>query len=218
MSANDPPREATKPSGLAQALSLRAVSSWSEATGLATRHQAVRPDHELGWESNARALTSQRHKMQRPLVVRGEGPGAWPSRARHPVTWDEVTSSCCTRGGTRGGVAMAATVSRIVGCATPSRRARGGTRSETLMLPLVRAFRKQGFSAVLSAAAECFVGSLLSARILPPEDVFVERGVTVSHEVIQLWCQTSGLDYAPRLRRRRGRLGDTVALGRVLST
>ncbi len=41
------------------------------------------------------------------------------------------------------------------------------------------------------------------------EDLLAERGVTVTYEAIRLWCRTFGLDYARRLRRRRGRMGDT---------
>ena len=41
------------------------------------------------------------------------------------------------------------------------------------------------------------------------EDLLAERGVTVSYEAIRQWCQTFGLDYARRLRSRRGRMGDT---------
>ena len=41
------------------------------------------------------------------------------------------------------------------------------------------------------------------------EDLLAERGVTVSYEAIRQWCQTFGLDYARRLRHRRGRQGDT---------
>ena len=40
------------------------------------------------------------------------------------------------------------------------------------------------------------------------EDLLAERGITVSYEAIRQWCQTFGLDYARRLRSRRGRLGD----------
>ena len=35
------------------------------------------------------------------------------------------------------------------------------------------------------------------------------RGITVTYEAIRLWCRTFGLNYARRLRRRRGRQGDT---------
>ncbi|MDE0831416.1 MAG: IS6 family transposase [Vicinamibacterales bacterium] len=47
------------------------------------------------------------------------------------------------------------------------------------------------------------------------EDLLAERGVTVTYEAIRLWCQTFGLDYARRLRRRRGRMGDTWYLDEV---
>ena len=41
------------------------------------------------------------------------------------------------------------------------------------------------------------------------EDLLAQRGITVTYETIRQWCQRFGLDYARRLRRRRGRLGDT---------
>ncbi len=41
------------------------------------------------------------------------------------------------------------------------------------------------------------------------EDLLAERGVTVTYEAIRQWCRTFGLDYARRLRHRRGRQGDT---------
>jgi len=41
------------------------------------------------------------------------------------------------------------------------------------------------------------------------EDLLAERGVTVTYEAIRQWCLTFGLDYARRLRRRRGQMGDT---------
>ena len=41
------------------------------------------------------------------------------------------------------------------------------------------------------------------------EDLLAQRGVTVTYETIRHWCQTFGPDYARRLRRRRGRMGDT---------
>ena len=41
------------------------------------------------------------------------------------------------------------------------------------------------------------------------EDLLAERGVTVTYEAIRQWCLTFGIDYARRLRRRRGRMGDT---------
>ncbi len=41
------------------------------------------------------------------------------------------------------------------------------------------------------------------------EDLLAQRGITVTYEAIRQWCQHFGLDYARRLRRRRGRMGDT---------
>ena len=41
------------------------------------------------------------------------------------------------------------------------------------------------------------------------EDLLAQRGITVTYETIRHWCQTFGPDYARRLRRRRGRIGDT---------
>ena len=41
------------------------------------------------------------------------------------------------------------------------------------------------------------------------EDLLAERGITVTYEAIRQWCLRFGLDYARRLRRRRGRMGDT---------
>ncbi len=41
------------------------------------------------------------------------------------------------------------------------------------------------------------------------EDLLAERGVTVTYEAIRQWCRTFGLHYARRLRRHRGRMGDT---------
>ena len=41
------------------------------------------------------------------------------------------------------------------------------------------------------------------------EDLLAERGITVTYEAIRLWCRAFGLNYARRLRRRRGRQGDT---------
>ena len=47
------------------------------------------------------------------------------------------------------------------------------------------------------------------------EDLLAERGVTVTYEAIRQWCLTFGLDYVRRLRRRRGRMGDTWYLDEV---
>ena len=47
------------------------------------------------------------------------------------------------------------------------------------------------------------------------EDLLAERGITVTYETIRQWCATFGRDYARRLRRRRGRMGDTWHLDEV---
>ncbi len=41
------------------------------------------------------------------------------------------------------------------------------------------------------------------------EDLLAQRDIMVTYETIRQWCQTFGLDYARRLRRRRGSMGDT---------
>ena len=50
------------------------------------------------------------------------------------------------------------------------------------------------------------------------EDLLAERGIIVSHETIRQWCGKFGPDYARRLRRRQGRLGDTWFLDEVFVT
>ena len=50
------------------------------------------------------------------------------------------------------------------------------------------------------------------------EDLLAQRGITVTYETIRQWCQTFGLDYARRLRRGRGRLGDTWYLDELFVT
>ncbi len=47
------------------------------------------------------------------------------------------------------------------------------------------------------------------------EDLLAERGITVTYETIRQWCLTFGLEYAQRLRSRRGRQGDTWHLDEV---
>ena len=50
------------------------------------------------------------------------------------------------------------------------------------------------------------------------EDLLAQRGITVTYETVRQWCETFGLDYARRLRRRRGRMGDTWYLDEVFVT
>jgi putative transposase len=46
------------------------------------------------------------------------------------------------------------------------------------------------------------------------EDLLAERGIIVSMK-IRLWCQKLGPDYARKLKRRQGRLGDVWHLDEV---
>ncbi|MBI3530543.1 MAG: IS6 family transposase [Betaproteobacteria bacterium] len=47
------------------------------------------------------------------------------------------------------------------------------------------------------------------------QELMLERGVVVSHETIRRWCLKFGADYARRLQRSRGRMGDTWYLDEV---
>ena len=50
------------------------------------------------------------------------------------------------------------------------------------------------------------------------EDLLAERGIIVSYETIRQWCEKFGPEYARRLKRRQGRLGDTWFLDEVFIT
>ena len=69
---------------------------------------------------------------------------------------------------------------------------------------------------IISHAVWLYYGFSLSFR--DAEDLLAQRGITVSYEAIRQWCQTFGLDYARRLRRRRGRMGDTWYLDELFVT
>ncbi len=47
------------------------------------------------------------------------------------------------------------------------------------------------------------------------EDLLAEWGIIVSYETIRRWCQKFGPDYARKLKRREGRLGDHWHLDEV---
>src|ERR1700694_3454722 len=47
------------------------------------------------------------------------------------------------------------------------------------------------------------------------EDLLAERGIVVSYETIRIWCRKFGPDYARKLKRRQGRLGDIWHLDEV---
>ena len=50
------------------------------------------------------------------------------------------------------------------------------------------------------------------------EDLLAQRDITVTSETIRQWCQRFGPVYAGRLRRRRGRMGDTWYLDELFVT
>jgi putative transposase len=50
------------------------------------------------------------------------------------------------------------------------------------------------------------------------EDLLAERGVNVTYETIRQWARKFGAQYARRLKRRQGRLGDTWHLDEVFVT
>ena len=50
------------------------------------------------------------------------------------------------------------------------------------------------------------------------EDLLAKRGIIVSYEAIRQWCSKFGPEYARKLKRRQGRLGDTWFLDEVFVT
>ncbi len=50
------------------------------------------------------------------------------------------------------------------------------------------------------------------------EDLLAERGIEVSYESIRHWCAQFGPEYAHKLRKQRGTLGDTWYLDEVFIT
>ena len=70
--------------------------------------------------------------------------------------------------------------------------------------------------AIISHAVWLYYRFSLSFRDV--EDLLAERGITVSYETIRHWCDTFGLAYARRLRRRAGPVGDTWYLDELFVT
>ncbi len=66
---------------------------------------------------------------------------------------------------------------------------------------------------IISHAVWLYYRFCLSLRDV--EDLLAERGVTVSYETIRQWCRKFGIEYARKLKRRDGRLGDTWYLDEV---
>ncbi len=50
------------------------------------------------------------------------------------------------------------------------------------------------------------------------EDMLAERGIVVSYESIRQWCYRFGPEYARKLKKRSGRLGDTWFLDEVFAS
>ena len=68
-------------------------------------------------------------------------------------------------------------------------------------------------SQIISYAVWAYHRFCLSFRDV--EDLLAERGIIVSYETIRQWCEKFGLDYARKLKRREGRLGDHWHLDEV---
>jgi len=69
---------------------------------------------------------------------------------------------------------------------------------------------------IISYAVWLYYRFCLSFRDV--EDLLAERGVTVSYETIRQWSRKFGSEYARRLKRRQGRLGDTWHLDELFVT
>ena len=50
------------------------------------------------------------------------------------------------------------------------------------------------------------------------EDLLAKRGVVVTYETIRQWCRKFGPEYARKLRKRQGQLGDVWHLDEVFVT
>jgi putative transposase len=80
----------------------------------------------------------------------------------------------------------------------------------------IRYYRYRFPPLIISHAVWLYHRFCLSFRDV--EDLLAQRGVTVSYETVRHWCRTFGLDYARRLRRRQGRLGDRWYLDELFVT
>ena len=71
-------------------------------------------------------------------------------------------------------------------------------------------------SEIISHAVWLYYRFCLSFRDV--EDLLAERGVIVSYETIRQWSRKFGAEYARKLKRRQGRLGDTWHLDELFVT
>ena len=69
---------------------------------------------------------------------------------------------------------------------------------------------------IISHAVWLYYRFFLSVRDV--EDLLAKRGVIVSHETIRQWSRKFGAEYARKLKRREGRLGDTWHLDELFVT
>jgi putative transposase len=69
---------------------------------------------------------------------------------------------------------------------------------------------------IISHAVWLYYRFCLSFRDV--EDLLAQRGIIVSYETIRQWSRKFGAEYARRLKRREGRLGDTWHLDEVFVT
>ena len=71
-------------------------------------------------------------------------------------------------------------------------------------------------SEIISHAVWLYHRFCLSFREV--EELLAERGITVTYETVRQWCQKFGPDYARKLKKRQGRLGDTWHIDEVFVT
>jgi putative transposase len=50
------------------------------------------------------------------------------------------------------------------------------------------------------------------------EELLAELGIIVTYETVRQWCQKFGPDYARKLKKRQGRLGDIWHIDEVFVT
>ena len=82
------------------------------------------------------------------------------------------------------------------------------------MTPSYRGYRFP--SEIISHAVWLYYRFCLSFRDV--EDLLAERGVIVSYETIRQWSRRLGAEYARKLKRREGRLGDIWHLDELFVT
>ncbi len=78
-------------------------------------------------------------------------------------------------------------------------------------------YQRHRFSSeIISHAVWLYHRFCLSFREV--EELLAERGIIVTYETVRQWCQKFGPDYARKLKKRQGRLGDVWYLDEVFIT